>query len=63
MAWTSVGNFRDFEGIVSCYSSLEEICGINLTSFNPDKVKEFINENTWMKLPDKVEKAINDLFP
>lgn len=53
----NAGNFKDLEGIVTCYNSFDEIPTLNPT-ISDSYLQDYLNENTWNKLPSKVQSII-----
>ena len=53
----SSGSFSEMPGIVSCYSSFDEIKDIIYTD-NKDLINDYIKNNTWSSFADKVLKLL-----
>lgn len=55
----NVGNFTDLKGIVDCYEKFEDIPDINIhTPINSFGISEYIINNTWVKVPLKIQEII-----
>ena len=48
-----VGSFADMQGIVSCYDSFAEIPSIPSSQDNAPLIREYLEDNSWQKFPDK----------
>ena len=48
-----VGSFADLEGIVNCYDTFEDISKLTI-NFSIEAAKKYIEDNQWVKFPQKV---------
>ena len=55
-----VGSFEDLKDIVKCYDTFEDIPNIKLFN-NESACVQYIKENTWSALPEKVESMLKEM--